>query len=205
MRTDGGRLAVRIAATTLRVARIRGSSARGLWAAVQRLAAIDSPARLITAAAPSISDVHGPPDPSGFQSAARVFAADKLPRPRVSTTTSCPSADNAWTRGRPRKPVPPATTIFIRDPRSSPNTGGEVIIPASDEPVEGPPADAHGLRVDPPPAAARRRRNRQVGSGDRVAKADAQSPFLVEVVPQPRLGFEDRDEARFGIDRSAAG
>src|SRR5712691_549972 len=126
-----------MAATRLRVACTRVSRIRRLCAAVQRLPAIDSPARLTTAAAASISEAQGPVLPSGVHATARpadqppprlrrsaeasaraeAFALRLAPRgvevPRVRVTTSWPSPVRVAARGRPRNPLPPAITIFM--------------------------------------------------------------------------------------------
>ena len=107
--------------TSDRVARIRLSRSACLRAADQRPPAIDSPARLITAAAPSSSRAQAPrmsvgrPADTGNAGLAGAGLVLGLPggRDRVSTRTSWLSSAHAQARALPRNPVPPAMTTFM--------------------------------------------------------------------------------------------
>src|SRR5687767_5439101 len=66
--TAGGFRRLLMAATRLVVALRRLSTIRAFWAELQRRDAIDSPARLITAPAPSSARLHESSLPSGFHS-----------------------------------------------------------------------------------------------------------------------------------------
>src|SRR5262245_57215712 len=85
---------------------------RFLCSSVQRLAAIDSPARFTTAVAPSISRAHGPTSPLGIQGTVRSPAAEGGLAKRLRTTTSWPSAEKDAASGCPRNPEAPAMTTF---------------------------------------------------------------------------------------------
>src|SRR5579864_5268391 len=107
------------------VALIRLSRIRCFWALVHRLAAMDSPARLTTAPAPSTSAAQGPASPLGHHATNLVRVAFVLGTvPRVRMTRSWPSAPNADASARPRNPVPPAMTtrIYVSGGLSPPRT-----------------------------------------------------------------------------------
>src|SRR5471032_2404975 len=96
---------------------------RCFCAAVHRLPAIGSPARLTTAPAPSISEAHAPISPLGFHRTTR--APPESRGSRVRMTRSCPSPASAVVSGRPRKPVPPAMMIFMTC-LSNPKVAGNI-------------------------------------------------------------------------------
>src|SRR3954451_9782536 len=110
-----------MASASVRVASTRLLRSTAFRAAVHRPPAIDSPARLTMAEAPSITEVVRPAVPSGRQPT-RVIPGTPVPEScwlwpsgsaRVSTRTSWPSSAHASQSGLPRNPEPPATTIFI--------------------------------------------------------------------------------------------
>src|SRR5436190_1367522 len=126
MNVDGGAGVSARALTRVLVARMRLSRSACLRPAVQRPPAMDSPARLMTAVAPSSSRASSPACPSGLQPI-RVMPGLPVPdscwawpagRDRVSTRTSWLSSAHAQARGLPRNPVPPAMTTFMDWPRS---------------------------------------------------------------------------------------
>ena|SRR5438874_7380385 len=121
MKVRGGFDDALIAAASVRVDRMRLSRSACFRAAVQRAPATDSPARLMTAEAPSIAAVVWPASPSG-RHPTRVMPGTPVPESwrdspagnaRVSIRTSWPSSAHDSHSGAPRNPLPPATTNRI--------------------------------------------------------------------------------------------
>src|SRR5262249_31995367 len=130
--------------------------------------------------------------------------------PRVSTTTSNPSAASASVSGRPRNPVPPAITILpgILAPPQLLNPGGARPIPrersrrASENLVDQADADVQRVGVDAQRLALAAADDGQARPRDRVAEADAEADLVAQVVPEIRLRLQDRgEEAAVHLER----